>query len=69
MVMIKGTGCSVDKEDGDGVVSVAQATLPGIQEYTVAGTCDDFFGVDHHTEILNIDKHPEVYEIIKKALK
>lgn len=68
-VTITGHGCPVGDEDGDGVVQASSVALPGVRNYDVNGSCADFFGSDFHTEILNIEKYPEVYGIIKDELK
>jgi pimeloyl-ACP methyl ester carboxylesterase len=66
---IAGTGCDVNGQDGDGVVQAASVALPYATNYQVNGTCPDFLGTKLHTELLNIEKYPQVYDIIKTALK
>jgi hypothetical protein len=69
VVMIYGTGCSLDGEDGDGVVTVANAKLEYARNIQINGTCDDYFGVGLHSDMLNPEKHSEVYETIAELLQ
>lgn len=68
---IFGKGCQQDDKDGDGVVLIDQASLKGIAnatEHIVNGTCNgqlEYF----HTDLIDPDKFPTVYEIIKEILK
>jgi triacylglycerol esterase/lipase EstA (alpha/beta hydrolase family) len=66
---IVASGCTVGTEDGDGVVTVSSANYTLGKSYAIEGECTDFFGSDLHTEILNIDEHPQVYDIIRDELK
>ncbi len=69
---IAGTGCTMNGDNGDvqgdGVVITTSVALPFAKNFIVNGTCTDFLGSDFHSEILNINIHPEVYKIIKDAL-
>jgi len=67
-VTIAASGCPIAGKPGDGVVTVESVALPYATNYVVNGTCDDLFGSDLHTEMLNSDKHPDVYEIVQAAL-
>jgi hypothetical protein len=69
LVTITGHGCDTSGRDGDGVVQAERARLPGVRNYDVNGTCSDFFGTDFHTEMLNIDEYPDVYEILREELR
>lgn len=63
---IIGTGCNMDGEDGDGVVLKENVMLEGVKSYIIKGKCEKLKFL--HTEMLNIEKYPEVYTAIKKAL-
>lgn len=64
---IVGRGCNMDKGNGDGIVLEGNAILEGAKNFIINGTCR---GIDKlHTEMLDIDKYPEVYYVIKNALK
>ena len=66
---IIGTGCITEGKDSDGIVFAEDAKLENAGSYFVQGTCSGFFGEKLHTAILNIDKYPETYEIVKRILK
>src|SRR3989344_5711395 len=66
---IAASGCSVNKEDGDGVVKLKNVPLSYATNFVVNGTCTDFFKVNLHDTILDPDKTPEVYDIVKEVLK
>ncbi|MBI2649889.1 alpha/beta fold hydrolase [Candidatus Woesearchaeota archaeon] len=66
---IIGQGCQMGQDNGDGVVLAESAKLKDTNLYYVNGTCGGIFGESLHTEILNIDKYPETYSIIKGILK
>ena len=65
---IVGTGCGTDGKTGDGIVTKENAELEYGQNYYINGTCE---GVSKplHTQILNIDNYPKVYDIISSVLK
>ena len=64
---IVATGCIMGNGKGDGTVREERAYLDGAQNYIINGTCrSTVFPL--HLEIRDIDKYPEVYEIIKDAL-
>ena len=68
---IIGKGCFRDGKDGDGIVLAEQASLKGTtnaKEFFVNGTCSGRFGY-FHTDLLDVDKYPEVYRIISEILK
>ena len=69
IVTIIGHGCLVGEKDGDGVVQSESVVLSYAQNYDVNGSCSDFFGSDFHTELLNIDEYPIVYDIIQAELR
>ncbi|MEM4244968.1 MAG: alpha/beta fold hydrolase [Candidatus Nanoarchaeia archaeon] len=64
---IVGTGCDMDGEQGDGIVTEKSATLEGAKNYFVNGTCGALEFM--HTELYDVDKYPETYRIIKEALQ
>jgi pimeloyl-ACP methyl ester carboxylesterase len=68
MVTIAGKGCAVGTEDGDGVVAASSVPLDTAVNHEVEGVCDDFFKSELHTEMLNIDRYPQVYEFIREEL-
>lgn len=66
---ISGSGCPTSNQDGDGIVTLNSSKLPYATSYTLNGTCDDFLKTSLHSELLDIDKYPQTYEIIKEILK
>src|SRR3989344_1432936 len=66
---IAASGCLINKEDGDGVVKLRNVPLPYATNFVINGTCTDFFKVNLHDTILDPDKIPEVYDILKEVLK
>jgi hypothetical protein len=58
-----GIGCNTDGNDGDGIVKKESSYLPWAKNYIVEGSCSgvEFF----HITIRDMNKHPEIYEIIK----
>lgn len=67
---IIGKGCFRDGKDSDGIVLAEQASLNGIanaKEFFVNGTCSKFGYF--HTELVDVDKYPQVYQIISEILK
>jgi uncharacterized alpha/beta hydrolase family protein len=65
---IVGTGCQMKQGIGDGVVLAENAKLDGAQNIIINGTCG---GIDilHTAMLLNIQRYPDVYAVIKEALK
>jgi pimeloyl-ACP methyl ester carboxylesterase len=63
---IIGLGCSWEDSDGDGIVKNESAYLEGVENIYTVGNCNgvDFF----HLTIINPNKHPEVYYIIKNLI-
>lgn len=64
---IIGEGCSWENSNGDGIVKVDSAYLPFAKNYYVNGSCSGFNYF--HSEILNVWKYPEVYDLVKKSLE
>ena len=56
-------------EQGDGIVEEKNAYLEGAKNYYITGECDESRFDILHNNILNLDNHPEVYEIINNSLK
>jgi hypothetical protein len=67
--MIRGTGCSMDGGDGDGIVLSKNAVLPGAENIAVNGTCERRFGTSLHSDLLDPEQYPLTYELIVKILK
>lgn len=64
---IAGSGCEMPGGDGDGVVLLEKAVVAEGKKYTIEGECD---GLDLlHTKLLDIEKYPQVYQIIMKVLE
>ncbi|MDO8623535.1 MAG: alpha/beta fold hydrolase [archaeon] len=66
--MIVGDGCKMQGRTGDGIVLKENAILEGANNYVVNGTCKDLESL-LHIQMLDPELYPEVFEIIKKALK
>ncbi len=64
---IIGIGCEMEGEQGDGVVTESAGQLIGAKKIVVNGTCTTFAPL--HTEMLDVNAYPEVYEDIKKEIK
>ena len=67
---ILGKGCLRNGEDGDGIVLLEQASLKGITnatEFFINGKCSNTLGY-FHTDLVDIDKYPETYTIVKSIL-
>ncbi len=66
---ISGVGCDMDNgKTGDGVVTLNSSQLTYATNYIVNGTCSDLFNTNLHTDLLNINKYPKVYDYIKEVL-
>ena len=68
---IIGSGCLRDGKDGDGIILKEHASLKGIspaKEFFVNGTCSGLFN-QFHTDLLEADKYPETYRMIKEILR
>jgi uncharacterized alpha/beta hydrolase family protein len=63
---IIGVGCSMKDGTGDGVVTRENAEIKGVTNYVINGTCRGSEVL--HTGLLDIDKYPKVYKIIKEIL-
>jgi len=65
---IIGTGCDMDGKQGDGTVLEENAYLEGAQNFIINGTCESI-STPLHLTLRDIDKYPDVYEIVKEALE
>ncbi len=65
---IIGIGCNMNGKEGDGIVTKENAELEHGQNYYINGTCEDV-SKPLHTQILDINKYPKVYDIISSVLK
>ena len=62
-----GTGCNMKNGIGDGIVLEENAKLAGASNHIINGTCKGLEVL--HTQLLDINNYPEVYEIIKKSIQ
>lgn len=67
MYIIAGSGCDTNGKDGDGIVQLDNALISNARPFIIKGKCE--FGTYLHTEMLNVDKYPEVYDAIKQILQ
>ncbi len=66
---IVGTGCDMGGKQGDGAVLEENALLDlGAHNYIINGTCESPLK-PLHLDLRNIDKYPEVYNILRKSLE
>jgi len=66
---IIGTGCDMNGEKGDGVVTESSQYLTYAKNYYVNGTCNQLGLEFLHEKILDPENYPQAYELIKKILK
>jgi hypothetical protein len=66
--VIRSTGCDMGKESGDGIVTNSSGYLKGATNYEIKGGCTDNLQTDLHTNVLDIDKYPETYDLIIQIL-
>ncbi|MBU0627723.1 MAG: alpha/beta fold hydrolase [Nanoarchaeota archaeon] len=66
---ISGKGCKTGLENGDGVITFESSLLENSESFAINGTCTDIFKKSLHSDILDIDRYPQVYEYIKQILK
>jgi hypothetical protein len=66
--VIAGRGCDMNGKDGDGIVTLESAELPGAQNIVVNGTCPSAT-TPFHTEMLNAQKYSEIYSIVSGLLE
>ncbi|MFH1589702.1 MAG: alpha/beta fold hydrolase [archaeon] len=65
---IIGTGCDMSGKDGDGVVKSDSAMLTYAHNIYFEGVCKDAFETELHSDLINPEKYPLVYEMIKELL-
>lgn len=65
--VIYGTGCSLNGQDSDGIVFPNSAKLSYSLNFEIKGDCKEAMVL--HQELLNVDKYPEVFQIIQNILK
>ncbi len=65
--ILVGIGCMMDGEEGDGVVLKDHAQLEGAKTTFVKGSCEGLETL--HTQMLDVEKYPEVYSAIVEAVK
>jgi len=67
---LKSKGCLMDNGvEGDGVVTLESANLPGVKNYVIQGKCTDSLQTDLHNQVLNPDLYPQTAELIVKLLQ
>ena len=66
---IIGIGCDTDGETGDTVVTNKSAYLDYATNYFINGTCSELNFNSLHTKIVDPNKNPQVYNIVKEILK
>ncbi len=66
---IYGTGCNTEGKDGDGILAAGDVMLDYAENFQVNGTCKDLLGLELHSDMLDPEIHPEVYDKIVEILK
>jgi hypothetical protein len=66
---IAGSGCDMPLGKGDGVILVNDAHLTYSKNFQVAGKCSENLRSQLHNRLVDPDKFPEVYEIVKEILE
>jgi|TARA_Y100000310_G_scaffold22935_1_gene21895 hypothetical protein len=64
---IIGQGCTMKSGFGDGIVTAGSAGLENAELFSINGSCS--FGETFHTDIIDIDKYPETYELVSEILR
>ncbi|MFA6022746.1 MAG: alpha/beta hydrolase [Candidatus Pacearchaeota archaeon] len=65
--VIYGSGCDMNGEDGDGIVTANSAKLEGANNYQINGTCALVGKL--HSKLISVDETPEVYNLVLKILR
>jgi hypothetical protein len=65
---IIGLGCNMGTETGDGIVKNSSQYLDYATNFYVTGSCNELKFEFFHNQVLDPEKYPEVYEIIKNIL-
>ncbi len=66
---IRSTGCNMNGEEGDGIVTEESAYLDQAKNYAIEGRCTDTFNTNLHSEVLDPELYPQTLELITKILK
>lgn len=67
--VIRSVGCDMDGVDGDGIVTGNSVYLEGAVNYEIKGSCTNKLNNDLHSNVLNPNMYPEVYDLIVGVLK
>ncbi len=65
---IRSVGCTMQEGEGDGIVTAKSAYLENAENFLIKGNCTDDLQTDLHSKVLDPEKYPEAYEIIKEIL-
>lgn len=65
---IAGTGCTVNGKDADGVATAESVALDFADNHRINGSCEDLFGTELHSKMLDVVAYPQVYTIVRDAL-
>lgn len=66
---IIGFGCTMGEETGDGIVKNSSQFLSFANNHYIQGACNELGLEFLHEEITDIDKYPEVYEIVNETVR
>ncbi|MEK6974133.1 MAG: alpha/beta fold hydrolase [Nanoarchaeota archaeon] len=66
---IAGSGCDTEKEDGDGIAVLNNVVLNYSTNYIINGTCTDILKSNLHQDIIDYEKYPETYNVLRAILK
>jgi pimeloyl-ACP methyl ester carboxylesterase len=69
LINIHSTGCPMGSVMGDGIVTDESSVLDGAENYLIKGNCTDQFQTDLHTNALDPDLYPEVFELLAHVLQ
>lgn len=64
-----GIGCDMGPETGDGIVKNSSQFLSFAKNHYIEGMCNELELAFLHKSILDVDKYPEVYDIINKTIR
>mgnify|MGYP000123775087 CR=1 FL=1 len=66
---IRATGCAMGDTMGDSIVTEENGFLDGAQNYLINGTCTGALETGLHSDILNADLYPQVFELVVDILQ
>ncbi len=66
---IIGIGCDMGSETGDGIVKNSSQFLSYATNYYIEGSCNELNLKFLHSDIIDTEQYPEVYEIINQTLR